>query len=322
MKSSGEVGEVDSGELSFPSFGGDSSAFQVEVSLDDKESDLAVNAFVDLVYVRAGRAVSFLFFGSAFSPFEQDLKEELVGAVAARMGWDAATALAEAEQAPPPPEEAPPPLEAPGPAPAPAPEDPPAEPSQAEIVIRKAGFGQSDQNVGWGLILRNGSETDDAIGVTVTVSAVSRDGNILETDSLRTNVIPAGEIYYAGGEMFVEPDDTVADLEVFVDIDESAPVEFALPQVRRVEAIESDFFGWSSQTPRQLQPDRRRTRPAALSQCQRLEACAQLGASARSPRRPRCRGRNRRRKPTEGGGGAARIESLCGGLFSRSAARV
>ena len=50
------VGEVEIGELSFPGFGDDSSAFQIQISIEDEESDLSVNAFADLVYVRAGRA--------------------------------------------------------------------------------------------------------------------------------------------------------------------------------------------------------------------------------------------------------------------------
>ena len=79
------VGEADIEELSFPSFGDDSSAFQMKATLEDPETEFTVNAFYDVIYIRDARAYSIVFFLDVFAPFKQTLKEELVGAVSARM---------------------------------------------------------------------------------------------------------------------------------------------------------------------------------------------------------------------------------------------
>ena len=63
------------------------------------------------------------------------------------------------------------------------------EDTQAVVVVLKSGVSHSDTEVGYGLVLKNQSKTQDAINVTVTVNAVDAKGDIVVTEAERVNII-------------------------------------------------------------------------------------------------------------------------------------
>lgn len=78
----------------------------------------------------------------------------------------------------------------------------PPPPVAARVVVDKNGFnlddGFSTRQVAYGVVLRNVSPDEDALRVSVTVSAVDANNQILKSDSTTIAVIPAAETYYLG----------------------------------------------------------------------------------------------------------------------------
>jgi hypothetical protein len=71
------------GKLRFPQLGDESGAYQIAIEL--KTQGLTPTAYVDLVFIRQARALALLAFIDAFSPFDEQLKEQLARTVAGRM---------------------------------------------------------------------------------------------------------------------------------------------------------------------------------------------------------------------------------------------
>jgi hypothetical protein len=71
------------GRLRFPRMGDESGAYQIAIGLETQ--GLTPTAYVDLVFIRQERALALLAFIDAFSPFEEQLKEQLARTVAGRM---------------------------------------------------------------------------------------------------------------------------------------------------------------------------------------------------------------------------------------------
>ncbi len=76
-------GEISVGEISFPTLGEASRAYEVVIEV--KAEGLSPNVFADLIFINKGRSVALLYFVDAFSPFDNDMKVELSEKVAARM---------------------------------------------------------------------------------------------------------------------------------------------------------------------------------------------------------------------------------------------
>jgi hypothetical protein len=107
----------------------------------------------------------------------------------------------------------------------------------AEIVQVKAGFAQTGEAVGYGLVLQNRSGTDDALDVTVTANILSGDGTILSSDSQVITVIPAGmKAFLVGGETFLNGGDEAASVEAIIDVGRSETATYELPVVTKVRA--------------------------------------------------------------------------------------
>ncbi|MER3410838.1 MAG: hypothetical protein C4306_12385 [Thermoleophilia bacterium] len=79
-----KVGDVSWGKLALPRLGDRSSAYQVAVRFEIGE--LTPSAYVDWVFIQRQRALAVMVFGDILTPFDEDLREDLVAKVAARMG--------------------------------------------------------------------------------------------------------------------------------------------------------------------------------------------------------------------------------------------
>jgi hypothetical protein len=76
--------DATSGELSFPSMGDRSAAYQIALELETE--GFTPSAFVDLIFIQDERAVAVLFFLDVLTPFPDEEKETLARKVADRMG--------------------------------------------------------------------------------------------------------------------------------------------------------------------------------------------------------------------------------------------
>jgi hypothetical protein len=75
--------EVQVGQVSFPSYGDRSSAW--EVVIPAKSEELSLTVYIDAVYIVRSSAVSFLLFSDFLTPFDEQLRTDLAGVVAKRM---------------------------------------------------------------------------------------------------------------------------------------------------------------------------------------------------------------------------------------------
>jgi hypothetical protein len=82
------VGDLTVGQVSFPKLGDRSSAWEIVAPLESE--GVSVTAFYDIVFIRTGTALSVIFFGDTFTPFDEAMREQLGRRVAERM--DAAVA--------------------------------------------------------------------------------------------------------------------------------------------------------------------------------------------------------------------------------------
>lgn len=109
-----------------------------------------------------------------------------------------------------------------------------------EAKISGAGFSVDEYgSVGYGLVIRNTSETEDAFDLAITVNCLDKNGNVIATDSGVLSLIPAGKTFYYGGEVF-EAKRTVK-LEAFADVGSSAPAKYTLPEAKNVRAEKSSY---------------------------------------------------------------------------------
>jgi len=117
-------------------------------------------------------------------------------------------------------------------------------PGDAQVVVDGAGFSVGDdQEVGFGLVLRNTSDTMDAIDVQVSVNLLSSSGAVVKTEDGSLNVIPAGGTFYYGGESFLDKGDKAKRLEAFVDVGSSEAAQYNLPEVTHVHVVNQDYIG-------------------------------------------------------------------------------
>lgn len=80
------ISDVSVGQLSFPDFGDESTAYGVRMQFEDPQSEFSAPVLVDFVFVRSDRVVALMSFGSLFAQPDPALEEMLVEAVAGRMG--------------------------------------------------------------------------------------------------------------------------------------------------------------------------------------------------------------------------------------------
>jgi hypothetical protein len=81
--SDAKVTDTSFGRLGFPKLADESAAYQIAVTL--KAQGLTPTVYVDLVFIRQTRATAILLFIDLFSPFDEQLKEQLARTVAGRM---------------------------------------------------------------------------------------------------------------------------------------------------------------------------------------------------------------------------------------------
>jgi hypothetical protein len=124
-------------------------------------------------------------------------------------------------------------------------ESEPSEPvdTQAEVVQTKAGFSQDGESISYGVVLRNQSETQDAINVQVTVNVVGKDGTILASDSDYINVVPADTEYFHGGDTFVAGNDEADSVETIIAVERSEAASYTLPKVSSVRISMDEYLG-------------------------------------------------------------------------------
>jgi hypothetical protein len=117
----------------------------------------------------------------------------------------------------------------------------------ANVVVEKAGIASRLSSTGswlagYGIVLRNVSIYEDALSVSVTVNILDSGGRILKTEVDTYTAIPAGRIYYAGGESILEGGQP-ARLEIGTQIGLRLTKFFrVLPVVRNVR-VSDGFLG-------------------------------------------------------------------------------
>lgn len=120
----------------------------------------------------------------------------------------------------------------------------PTESKEATVAVGKMGVAQGSQGeVGYGLVLKNLSTTEDAIDVTVTVNILNAAGDILTTEAERVNVIPAGSTYYLGGETYINKNGKATKIEPIVDVGSSEKAAYRLPKVTKVKLTNEEYIG-------------------------------------------------------------------------------
>lgn len=77
------IKDVSSGELSFPSLGDRSAAYEIAMELET--NGFSPSAYVDLVFIQRRRGMGTVFFFDVLSPFDEASREELARRVAQRM---------------------------------------------------------------------------------------------------------------------------------------------------------------------------------------------------------------------------------------------
>jgi hypothetical protein len=85
-KASGEgvaFGDVRVGQVSFPTLGDRSSAWEIVVPFDAQGT--SATAYVEAVFILNGNALATVFFSDFFSPFDLELRKQLTRLVASRM---------------------------------------------------------------------------------------------------------------------------------------------------------------------------------------------------------------------------------------------
>lgn len=119
-----------------------------------------------------------------------------------------------------------------------------AAPTQgrARVVVRDQGF-LEDETIGYGVVLRNTSTTQDALDITVTTNFVDASGVILVTDKHTINVIPAATTYYHGGETFTDDGKHVSRMETTVTVDDSTSAQYELPAMRNIRLYPTKYLG-------------------------------------------------------------------------------
>ena len=119
----------------------------------------------------------------------------------------------------------------------------------ATVQVEDAGFSQREPGsgpgtppyVGWGAVLRNASASQDALQGTVSVNLLDTTGMILTTDTMNTNVIPAGTTYYGAGFVQLHKGEKVAKIEVTADVGRSEAAKYRLPQVSHVRLVKNIY---------------------------------------------------------------------------------
>ncbi len=113
----------------------------------------------------------------------------------------------------------------------------------AKLIVDKSGFGFADsfgsRTMSYGIVLRNSSPDQDAIRVTVTVSAVDANNRILKSDSSTIEAIPASTTYYFGDYIFLDLSATPAKLEINVQTEAGRAKSLILPPVANLRAVDS-----------------------------------------------------------------------------------
>lgn len=144
-------------------------------------------------------------------------------------------------------------------------EPPPLETNSPSVKVRAEGFSQDQENVSYGVVLRNVS-AQDALDVSVTTNFVDGTGTILKSESESISVLPAGKTYYLGGDSFTERGARVAHLETAVSVGSSQAASYPLPTVTRVRLANDEYAGLS------VHGEVENTLDAPLSQFARISA--------------------------------------------------
>jgi len=116
---------------------------------------------------------------------------------------------------------------------------------EAVVAVAKIGFSQGDNDeIGYGLVLKNQSAKEDALDVEVTINLLDRSGTIVATEAERINVIPAGGTFYLGGASYATGEKAVK-IEPIVAVGSSDSAQWSLPKVSRVRLVEQEYLGLS-----------------------------------------------------------------------------
>ena len=92
----------------------------------------------------------------------------------------------------------------------------------------------------YGIVLRNSTPGQDAIGVTVTVNVVDASNAVLKTDVSRITGIPASGTYYFGGVVPLDPSAAApANIAVSVQVESGRPTRLRVPPVSGLTAVDS-----------------------------------------------------------------------------------
>jgi hypothetical protein len=122
---------------------------------------------------------------------------------------------------------------------------PPAIPPT--VVADRSGFSVADSGgsrvMGYGIVLRNSTPGQDAIGVTVTVNVVDASNGVLKTDTTRIAAIAASTTYYFGGAVPLDASAAPANLQVNVQVEAGRPARLRLPPVSNLTATADSSGG-------------------------------------------------------------------------------
>jgi hypothetical protein len=116
-----------------------------------------------------------------------------------------------------------------------------SRPPAPRVVAVASGFDQDTTTPGagseidYGVILKNGSTTYDAINLTVTVRAADTSGRSVATDQIPVTLIPAGGTFVVAGLLLPSVSLAVARLQVSVKVGRQSAKRRRLPTVSNVK---------------------------------------------------------------------------------------
>lgn len=118
----------------------------------------------------------------------------------------------------------------------------------ARVVATKSGIASRLSSIGsyfsgYGIVLQNTSPDEDALDVEVLVNFLDASGLIVDSESDRYIAIPAGAVYYAGGEIISSGRPQRLEITIRVGSRQKKSIP-RLPPVTNVR-VESDDFGTS-----------------------------------------------------------------------------
>jgi hypothetical protein len=122
---------------------------------------------------------------------------------------------------------------------------------KGNVVVASNGFTQSKYSTGtgtfisYGVVLHNSTNNIDALNVAVAVSFTDTLGRSVNTQTTMLTGIPAGDIFYLGGNASSNVSLTVASMSVSVTVGSTQAHRLTLPPVSGLSLQTEDFGGAS-----------------------------------------------------------------------------